>query len=223
MAKGFVTKKIMVKFAGSPCIHHCPGFSCLHAHPPLHRFNKWDQNDHANVIIQSVFHSTLEIFSQCAFLTSFSRSKGGAFPDRLLLFCQLVDNPAGERDLPSKCQQSKALNFFFTGAWSSGLLNINDDNLQIFLAPENFAWFTTNYVLCLGCLMNAIVVRCRHISIIFFAKLQQKIRPSVYHICDRFGRTVWCFILSTDWPHSFFTLSPLLLFMLSGLTNLSYR
>jgi len=29
---------------------------------------------------------------------------------------------------------------------------------QIFLAPENWLWFTTNYVLCLGCLMNAIVV-----------------------------------------------------------------
>ena len=109
---------------------------------------------------------------------------------------------------------------FFTGAWSSGLLK-NDDNLQIFLAPENFAWFTTNYVLCLGCLMNAIVVRRRHVSIIFFAKLPQKI--SIYHILVRFGRTVWCFILSTDWPHSFFTLSPLLLFMWSGLTNLSYR
>ena len=113
--KGLWQKKIMVKFAGSSCIHHRPGFSCLHAHPPLHRFNKWDQNDHANVIIQSVFHSTLEIFSQCAFLTSFSRSKGGAFPDRLLLFCQLVDNPAGERDLPSKCQQSNGSLFFFHG------------------------------------------------------------------------------------------------------------
>ena len=164
------------------------------------------------------FSLQLGIFSQGAFLTSFSRSKGGAFPDRLLLFCQLVNNPAGERegDLPSKCQQSNGSLFVF-------FLIKNDDNLQIFLAPENFAWFTTNYVLCLGCLMNAIVVRCRHISIIFFAKLQQKTRPSVYHICDRFGRTVWCFILSTDWPHSFFTLSPLLLFMLSGLTNLSYR
>jgi len=30
--------------------------------------------------------------------------------------------------------------------------------LQIFLAPDNWTWFTTNYVLCLGCLMNAIVV-----------------------------------------------------------------
>ena len=41
--KGLWQKKMMVKFAGSPCIHHRPGFSCLHAHPPLHRFNKWDQ------------------------------------------------------------------------------------------------------------------------------------------------------------------------------------
>ena len=101
--------------------------------------------------------------------------------------------------------------FFFTGAWSSGLLNINDDNLQIFLAPENFAWFTTNYVLCLGCLMNAIVVRYRHISIIFFAKLQQKTRPSVLScLCQ-----VWqnCLML-----HSLDRLTSLFLHALAPLT-----
>ena len=180
--------------------------------------------DHANVIIQHVFHSNLEFFHRVLFWHLFPGQKEGLF---LIDFCYFVNLSTILQVkgiyLQNASSRIDLYLFFFTGAWSSGLLNINDDNLQIFLAPENFAWFTTNYVLCLGCLMNAIVVRCRHISITYFAKLQQKTRPSVYHVFVRFGRTVWCFILSTDWPHSFFTLSPLLLFMLSGLTNLLYR
>ena len=40
--------------------------------------------------------------------------------------------------------------------------SVSPINIQIFLAPDNWTWFTTNYVLCLGCLMNAIVVRICH-------------------------------------------------------------